>query len=168
MYAPDWKDGKPNGEPLFDAGKPFPDWVARSPRLVKILHLESYEDSLNALELPGERAARMQGQMVIFGDDYLLKYLLPIETEDSGPLLNTNALEHPFSYALRMHTNDGLEEVPVDLVETANLLLGLHVQRIRSLCDGEREYRLVTALQKGRSVLVVWRDVAELDPAGRS
>jgi len=75
------------------------------------------------------------------------------------------ALEHPFEYKLRIHGNDGLVEVPVDLVETFNLLMGLHVQRIRAWrtpsgsigCGG---------LEDGRPVLVAWRDMTGFDPNG--
>lgn len=172
MYSPSWDAGKPQIDPLSQLPltekaheTPRPDTSDSSPRLVKVMRLESFEDSLNALELAGERDARMRGQMSIFGDDYLLKYLLPIETEGSAPLLNAPQLEYPFAYSLRVHTNDGLQEVPIDLVETANLLLGLRVQRIYSLRDGDREYRLVEGLRDDHAVLIVWRDVAGLDPA---
>ena len=159
MFSPRWDKGKPAADVDFTG-----DWVERSPRLVKILRLESFEDSLNALELPEERDARLAGQQEIFGDDYLLKYMLDFETEDSRVRLNTQALEHPFDYKLRIHGNDGLVEVPVDLVETFNLLMGLHVQRIHALADGKRPYRVVEALEDGRPVLVAWRDMAGFDP----
>ena len=134
------------------------------PVLVKVLRLESFEDSLNALELPEERDARLAGQQEIFGDDYLLKYMLDFETEDSRVRLNTEALERPFDYRLRIHGNDGLSEVPVDLVETFNLLMGLHVRRIHAVADDKRPYRVVEALEGGRPVLVAWRDLAGFDP----
>lgn len=135
-------------------------WLQYGPRLVKVLRLESFEDSLNALELPEERDARLSGQQDIFGDDYLLKYMLEAESEASPVRLSTRALEHPFDYRLRIHRNDGLKETPVDLVETFNLLMGFHVQRIRALVDGARPYRIVEALEDGLPVLVVWRDMA--------
>lgn len=160
MFAPEWKSHKPKDDTDFTG-----DWVERSPRLVKVLRLESFEDSLNALELPEERNARLAGQLDIFGDDYLLKYMLDAETEESPVRLDTRALEHPFDYKLRVHGNDGLREVPVDLVETFNLLMGLHVQRIRALADGKRPYRIVEALEDGRPVLVVWRDMIRFDHA---
>jgi adenine-specific DNA-methyltransferase len=159
MYAPDWKDQAPANDPDFSG-----DWVARSPRLVKVLRLESFEDSLNALELPEERDARLAGQQDIFGDDYLLKYMLDFETADSRVRLNTEALERPFDYRLRIHGNEGLTEVPVDLVETFNLLMGLHVRRIHAMADGKRPYRVVEALEDGRPVLVAWRDLTGFDP----
>jgi adenine-specific DNA-methyltransferase len=159
MYWPTWKQGKPVVVDAEERG-----WIEWSPRLLKILRLESFEDSLNALELPEERDARLAGQQEIFGDDYLLKYMLDFETEDSRVRLNTQALEHPFDYKLRIHGNDGLVEVPVDLVETFNLLMGLHVQRIHALADGKRAYRVVEALEDGRPVLVAWRDMAGFDP----
>ena len=159
MFSPRWDMGRPADDVDF-----IGDWVERSPRLVKVLRLESFEDSLNALELPEERDARLAGQQEIFGDDYLLKYMLDFETEDSRVRLNTQALERPFDYRLRIHGNDGLIEVPVDLVETFNLLMGLHVQRIHALADGKRPYRVVEALEDGRPVLVAWRDLPGFDP----
>lgn len=120
---------------------------------------------MNAVELPKERDARRAGQQDIFGDDYLLKYMLDAETEDAPVQLNTRALEHPFGYKLRVHGNDGLREVPVDLIETFNLLMGFHVRRIRALADGKRPYRIVEALDDGRAVLVVWRDMTGFDHA---
>ncbi|MBK1632251.1 hypothetical protein CKO31_16195 [Thiohalocapsa halophila] len=159
MSWPTWKNGTQEDDTDEHA------WVERSPRLVKVLRLESFENSLNALELPEERNARLAGQQDIFGDDYLLKYMLDAETEGAPVRLNTRALEHPFDYKLRVHGNDGLREVAVDLIETFNLLMGFHVQRIRALADGKRPYRIVEALEDGRPVLVVWRDMAGFDHA---
>lgn len=159
MYAPDWKDHTPTAGTDFAA-----EWVNRSPCLVKVLRLESFEDSLNALELPEERDARLAGLQDLFGDEYLLKYMLDFETADGLIRLNTQALEHPFEYRLRIHGNDGLREVPVDLVETFNLLMGLHVRRIHALTDGKRPYRVVEAREEGRPVLVAWRDLTAFDP----
>ncbi len=84
MYCPTWRDGKPAETTEFPLSGVTPDWVERSPRLVKVLRLESYEDSLNALELPEEQSARARGLQDIFGQDYLLKYLLPTEVEDTS------------------------------------------------------------------------------------
>lgn len=179
MHAPDWKDGAPGEAACFDGlGTEgdltmLPDWVGRTPRLVQVLRLESYEGSLNALETPAERTARQQKQAALFGDDYLLRYFLPLETADSAPLLNLQALADPFAYRLRVHTPDGVAEQPVDLVETFPLVMGLRpVRRWTETHAGampggaDRPYTLMEA--KGRDdglVLVVWRPVAGLDPA---
>jgi adenine-specific DNA-methyltransferase len=169
MYTPDWKVGAPTREPVLPdllPGEEPPDWIERSPRLVKLLRLESYEDSLNAMELPRERTMRLMGQQALFGDDYLIKYLLAAETEESPVLVNTERFEEPFAYRLDIHTPEGIRPTPVDLIETFNLLMGLHVQRRRALADDSRQYVLVEALEEGRPVLVVWRDaIATLDPA---
>jgi adenine-specific DNA-methyltransferase len=169
MYAPEWKDGKPKQNPLLPdllPGEPLPAWVERGPRLVKLLRLESYEDSLNALELPQVRTARMQGQLALFDTTYLIKYMLPAETDESPVLVNTERFEDPFAYQLDIHTPAGVLETPVDIIETFNLMMGLHVRRITTLDDNGRHYTLVDALEEGRPVLVVWRDaIATLDPA---
>lgn len=139
--------------------------------IIQVLKLESYEGSLNALETPAERSARLRGQEDIFGDDYLLRYFLPLETGDSTPLLNLKKLEDPFTYRLRVHTPDGVSEQPVDLVETFPLVMGLRpVRRWTAAHEGampddeDRMYTLMEARARdGSLVLVVWRPVAGLD-----
>lgn len=165
MYTPDWRDGKPEVEPVFGSDvdqSDLPGWVERSPKLVKVLRLESYEDSLNALEMPEQRDRRLQGQLSLFTDE--LHYCFQDLADGSLVTLNTEALERPFDYKLRVHTPDGENTLDVDLVETANLLLGLHVQRTHELYDGERRYMVIEAQDNGTSVLVVWRSIDELDP----
>ncbi len=174
MHAPAWKDGAPapasHFETLSGDLSMLPDWVGRTPRLVQVLRLESYETSLNALETPNERTARQQMQAEIFGDDYLLRYALPLETAASAPLLDLRAMDDPFAYRLRVHTPDGVTEQPVDLVETFPLVMGLRpVRRWTAMhaTDGaERRYVLMEARARdGGLALVVWRAVAGLDPA---
>jgi len=165
MYAPDWKDGKPMEEPVVEIRNGeaiLPQWAQRSPRLVKVLRLESYEDSLNALELPEEREQRLQGQRGLFTDE--LRYLFNAIADESPVLLNTEKLERPFHYKLRVHTPQGECALPVNLVETANLLLGLHVKRLHELHERERRYVVVEAREGDEDVLVIWRDIQDPDP----
>jgi adenine-specific DNA-methyltransferase len=154
MYAADWKDGQPvKGS-------------AGSSHAFQYLRLESYEDTLDNLDLhdadviPG-------GLFLPQRDDYLLRYFLDHETRRSR--LNVDEFATPFDYQLRVR-RDGVEtRVGVDLVETANLLLGLSVQAQRTYQHQERVYRVVFG-KAGReqfvgeqSVLVIWRDTAGLD-----
>lgn len=165
LYCPTWRDGVPAETTEFPLSGVAPDWVERSPRLVKVLRLESYEDSLNALELPQEQSARARGLQDIFGQDYLLKYLLPTEVEDTSEVfLNTERLERPFDYKLRIHTPEGPKDQPVDLIETFNLLMGYHVKRMFQL-TADRDYMCIEAQSDEGPVLVIWRDLAGLDPA---
>ena len=176
MFSPEWKEGKATSETSLKPDAPLddlPDWIGRTPRLVQVLRLESYEGSLNALETPAERSARLQGQEDIFGDDYLLRYFLPLETGDSTPLLNLKDLEDPFAYRLRVHTANGVREQPVDLVETFPLVMGLRPVHRWTAAHEEtmpkrqnRPYTLMEARARdGDLVLVVWRTVAGLDAA---
>jgi adenine-specific DNA-methyltransferase len=163
MYSPDWENAKPVSETDFPLGA-YPDWVTRSPRLVKVLRLESYDDSLNALELPQEQDARSKGLQTLFGDKYFLEYMLPSELDDSEVFLNTERLEAPFDYKLKIHTPEGVKEQAVDIVETFNLLMGFHVKRVFKLLSG-RDYVCVEAEDTSGLVLVLWRNLADLDPA---
>ena len=167
MFAPEWKEGKP----LRMASE---EEAERTPRLVKVLRLEGYEDALHNLssdetverELP--RAKAIKEKLGKNGDPYRLTYMARLPLEASASMLNLAKLEHPFAYAIEVLGEDGPRTETVDLVETFNFLYGLHVQRIESWRDdaGKREYRAVKAKKAdGRRVLVLWRDVDKLDPA---
>lgn len=163
MYAPAWKNGQPAQEPVigFEDETMFPDWVKYSPRLVKILSLESYEDSLNALETPQERAARQEGQLSLT-DAAGIRYQLDKLSADSPVMFNLPALENPADYSLTTHTPNGVVNHPVDLVETANLLLGLHVKKVHHLTDPNgRDYTIVEGSQGNDPTLVIWRNLGD-------
>ena len=168
MFAPDWKDGAPNPAPRFEgllAEQTWPEWVERSPRLVQVLRLESFEDSLDALELPEERTEREKQLTNLWGDQYLLRYMLGDLTAHQAVNVAVKAFQNPWAYQLRSGQT-------VDLPETFNLLLGLKVGAMRELWHGEgeaaRRYLLVRGVQHstGEQILVVWRDLTEgFDPA---
>jgi adenine-specific DNA-methyltransferase len=159
MFTPEWKDGKP----VRMATK---EETERTPRLVKVLRLEGYEDALHNL-VSDETLERELPRAKVFkekvGGD---AYRLPLEA--SASMLNLAKLEHPFAYIIEILGEDGPHPETVDLVETFNFLYGLHVQRIETWRDdaGKREYRAVKAKNaNGRRVLVLWRDMEKLDPA---
>ena len=183
-FAPEWKDGKPKRPAT-------PEEAERSPRIVKVVRLESYEDTLNNLEprRSDEQqfaldTSRSQGQDA-FREQYLLRYMLDVETRGSPSLLNVAAFTDPTSYRLRAKRpgSDESREVDVDLPETFHWLIGLAVQRIAApqtfgadfRRDGEGRLRLKGRLKRkkaggawwfrtvtgtmpdGRKALVVWR-----------
>lgn len=156
-YASSWKDGKPQ---------------ARSKGVshcFKYIRLESYEDTLNNLEA-NEQASEQRDllQRDGFSDvrqEYMLRYLLDWDTQGSKSLLNLAAMEDPFAYQLKVSDGSAgnLRPANIDLVETFNHLLGLRVQTIRDV----QGVRVVTGLDpRGKSVLVLWRRVADLDNDG--
>jgi len=127
--------------------------------MFKYLSLESYEDTLNNLEL-----VRTQTQETLltesksFKESYMLSYMLDVESKDS--LLNLSVFEDPFNYKLKIATGSVGETrlVNVDLVETFNYLIGLTVHHI----DHIQGYRVVQGINpKGEKVLVIWRNVKE-------
>ncbi len=82
-------------------------------------------------------------------------------------MLNLAELEHPLNYKIEVLTEDGPRVQTVDLVETFNWLYGLHVQRLETWRNpnDERKCRVVKARSRDdRRVLVLWRDMADLDP----
>ncbi len=150
-FTPEWKDGRPKRNAT-------PEEVQRSPRIIKYMRLESYEDALDSIGFD-EEAGRLNLEDRI--DGYLLKYMLKWETKQSETLLNAAKLTRPFDYRLRTHANGNTREQTADVPETFAYLLGLHVHTRRVYDDGGRRYlvyRGETHEAPGRDVTVVWRD----------
>ena len=156
----------------------------------KYLRLESYEDALNNLEirrndrqqllLDTPDAAGADG----FKEQYILGYMLDVETHGSQSLLNVRAFTDPTAYKLKVRRagSDESREINVDLLETFNWLIGLTVRhiaapqafsaaferdsekrlrlkgRLKQEADGRYWFRTVTGgTPDGRRTLVIWR-----------
>jgi adenine-specific DNA-methyltransferase len=165
IYAPEWKDCQPKRLPTKEE-------VERTPRLVKILRLEGYEDALHNLTtdetLQREEPRAEAYKKTVGGDAYRVFYLVRLPLESSATLLNLSALEHPFDYKLEVLTDKGPKIETVDLVETFNFLYGLHVERLETWLNEKdsRVYRVVKGRDRDkRRVLVLWRDMGNFDPA---
>ena len=159
VYSKDWKDGKP---------------VSREgiSHMFKYIRLESYEDALHNLTSDGTMArikSKEEAYKKAKGEnEYRIRYLAKLPLEASDTMLNLARLEHPFNYTIEVLTDDGPREQAVDLVETFNFLYGLSVRRLvtwKNKKDG-RDYRVVKATdrEERKRILVVWRDMADLDP----
>jgi adenine-specific DNA-methyltransferase len=148
VFCEKWKDGKPHGGPGVS-------------HLLKYEYLEQYEDTLNNLELP--RAAEGQKMLELFGDEYLLKYMLDFETQDSASLLNLSMFKDPFAYKLKVQEGNEIVECPVDLVETFNYLLGIQVRKMQAFQDNGRPYRAVLGEKNDKRVAIIWRSVVGLE-----
>ncbi|MFC1879350.1 DNA methyltransferase, partial [Chloroflexota bacterium] len=148
IYSEDWA----NGKPLSRKG---------SSHAFKYLKLESYEDTLNNLEL--SRSEVQTGALFrsdAFREDYLLSYMLDIESQ--GSLLSIKSFETPFDYKLQIATDSVGETVStkIDLVETFNYLIGLqvnHISRIQGVVVVEGTTNI------GEKTLVIWRNIHEMD-----
>ena len=182
-FTPEWKDGKPKRQATNEEAE-------RSPRIVKVIRLESYEDALNNLEtrrtptqqllLESAEARNADG----LKEQYLLRYMLDVETRGSQSLLNVQAFYDPTAYKLKVKQpgSDESRELNVDLPETFNYLVGLTVQHIAApqsfTAEFERDrekrlrlkgrlkedatgawwFRTVTGtMPDGRRTLVIWR-----------
>lgn len=121
IYSEKWKNGKPTA---LNTGVS---------QCFKYLYLESYEDALNNLQIDNNQP-RNKAIETNYGlkEDYMLHYLLDVETKGSNSLLNIDAFADPTAYTLNVK-NPGSDEVVarnVDLIETFNYLIGLRVVHI--------------------------------------
>jgi len=148
VYSDSWKNGKPQ------KGKGISHFF-------KYLYLEQYEDTLNNLELPREQ----EGQLALeqFGDEYLLRYMLKFETQGSPSFLNLEQFQDPFNYKIKIREGNETQERVVDLVETFNYLLGIHVKKMRQFQDNGRIYRAVLGEKNDKSIVIVWRPSNDLN-----
>jgi len=148
-FTPEWKDGKPERAAT-------PEEAERSPRIIKVIRLESYEDALNNLTFDEEGGKQV---LELFKDEYLLHYMLKWETRKSETLLDVEKLQTPFSYKLRLHRDGETRERAVDLPETFAYLLGLEVTTRKVYDDNGRRYLVYRGrLRNGRTAVVIWRE----------
>ena len=177
MYSGEWEAGKPTSR------------IGLS-HAFKYVRLESYEDALNNLETRRTDtqqllldAAEVQGAEGL-KEQYLLRYMLNVETRGSQSLLNVQAFTDPTAYTLKVKRpgSDESREVNVDLLETFNWLVGLTVRHIAAPQifsaaverDSEKRLRLKGRLKQeaggpywfrtvtgttpdGRKTLIIWR-----------
>lgn len=152
IYSKAWKDGKPIAEDGAEN-------LQGVPQIVKVLKLESYEDTLNNLEL---RRSDLFGKLPEQAQhDYLLHYMLNIESRDS--LLNVSHFAKPFDYGLNISTTSAgaYDWQKVDLVETFNYLIGATVIGV----DDKRSEQGFVAVEcrlpsqhTDEKTLIFWRD----------
>jgi len=150
-FAPEWKDGKPK---RMASQKE----VERSPRIVKYIRMESYEDALDSIKFD---EGCKQFSIAESTNEHLLRYILRWETKRSETLLNARKLTSPFTYRLRVHVNGEKQERSVELAETFNFLLGLHVRDRKVYYEnGQRYlvYRGETRDGPDHKVAVIWRE----------
>lgn len=121
VYSDNWKEGKP---------------IARHTGIshcCKYLRLESYEDTLNNLRFDDTpQRGKAVGVNPALKEDYMLRYLLDVETRGSQSLLNIDAFADPTAYTIEVK-KPGTDEYitrAVDLIETFNYLIGLRVLHI--------------------------------------
>jgi adenine-specific DNA-methyltransferase len=148
MYSKDWKDGKPQSK----------DGIKH---IFKYQYLEQYEDTLNNIEF---KEAGSYQRTLSEMDGYFLRYMLDFETRESSPCrFNVEKLTKPFDYTLRITHGNELKDEKVDIVETFNYLLGIHVRQIKTFSSSGTYYRVVFGSKNEDEVAIIWRDTEKLD-----
>lgn len=141
VYSDNWKSGKPQDKKGIS-------------QLVKYQVLESYEDTLNNLQLKPVDSQTLQGFSDRATEEYLLQYMLEFESHDH--LCNIDMFRKPFDYQINITENNELKPVKVDLVETFNYLIGLYVNKVQRVKD----IKVVEGVTRtGVNTLVIWRDL---------
>ena len=148
-YSFDWKDGKPKNGSMNGLGIFF-----------KYQRLEQYEEALENIAFS---IAQITKQTAMQFDQYIPKYFLEFETQGSQTLVNTEAMRNPWVYTLKVW--DGFTydtEKAVDLVETFNYLIGMHMQKCITKQINGHTYKFVAGHNNaGKQLVVVWRNTAE-------
>lgn len=147
VYSDEWSAGKPQDDGATGTRE----------HIIKYFKLESYEDTLNNLELvrTDDQQATLD-QHPHFREDYTLGYMLDIEAQAS--VLRLDAFRNPFAYTIKLATDVVGEsrETPVDLVETFNYLIGLKATSVRR--HGEHLLVVEGETRAGEKTLVIWRN----------
>lgn len=160
IYSENWKDGKPallKNSKTANESNPY-NGISHC---LKVIKLESYEDTLNNLELrrTGQQQQLFDSMNDAQKDDYLMHYMLDIESK--GSLLSVADFAKPFDYQLKITSDSAgaYTNQPIDLIDTFNYLIGLNVQHIDYQL--ERGYVFIEGtLRTGEKTLVFWRDTS--------
>lgn len=154
-YTFDWKDGKP--KPSASSGQGSMNGLGI---FFKYQCLEQYEEALENIAFTASKDAQQQALKF---DQYIPKYMLEFETKNSQTLVNTEAMKDPWDYKLKVW--DGFTydtEQAVDLVETFNYLIGLHMQKCITKEMNGIKYQFVYGHNNAnKNILVVWRIVKD-------
>ena len=146
VHSSDWKDGKP---------------ISRKgvSQLFKYVRLESYEDTMDSLELRplSEGQAWLLARNAALAEDYRLRYALGKETAHSACLLGRH-FTNPFAYTLSVMRDGVRRETPVDLPETFNYLIGLRVESRRRI---DNVLAITGTDTEGQKCLILWRNLDE-------
>ena len=165
-YSSDWKDGKPLNRNTGIS------------QIIKYMKIESYEDALSNIALNKPESSISS----LFGDDYLINYMLDIESK--GSLLNLDAFKTPFEYKMKITEKNESKLHKVDVVETFDYLIGLTVVRegatkyysvakskspeyegavdLTSDANGKFAFRQIEGtLPDGRRALIIWRNIGD-------
>ena len=148
-YSLKWKDGKPDER----------DGVSQ---VIKYLSLEQYEDTLDNLRMGlTEMQSDFLEQHPQAHEEFMLGYMMDVESAGSASLLNIDYFANPFDYRLKISRDDETKDMPIDLIETFNYLLGLNVKRIRHFDNGI--IAIEGSTPSDENVSVVWRDTNMID-----
>ena len=150
VHSSDWKGGRPVSR----------DGVSH---VFKYVRLESYEDTMDSLEAvprSDEQEALLNANAEL-AEDYRLRYALGAETAGSACLLGKGFMD-PLAYVLSALRDGVRRDVGVDLPETFNYLIGLHVES-RHRIDGV--LAITGSDPQGRRCLILWRNLGETDHA---
>lgn len=148
IYSEDWRDGKP---------------VSRKgiSQCFKYIRLEQYEDTLNNLVLKEDGNLFNSAGDPGFKESYMLGYMM--DTESRGSLFNLEWFVNPFVMTLKTTKDNELVETPVDMVETFNFLIGLHVETEHWHKDGNICVVEGVTHRKNEKTLVIWRNCEVVD-----
>ncbi len=148
MYSDNWKDGKPQS-------------IDGISHIFKYQYLEQYEDTLNNIEF---KEAGSYQRTLSEMDGYFLRYMLDFETRDGSPCrFNIEKLVKPFDYTLKINRGNELKDEKVDVVETFNYLLGIHVKKLMTFNNNGTYYKVVVGKKDEDTYAIIWRDTENID-----
>ena len=138
-------------------GKPVKNTMDGVGAFFKYQRIEQYEEALENIALNVDHSTL---QEAIQFDQYMPKYFLGFESKDSRTFVNTDLMENPWEYKLKVwdgYTYDN--ETEVDLIETFNYLLGIHMKKSFTRSFNGLSYKLILGTtNSNKEILVVWRN----------
>ena len=161
MYSPSWRNGVPKDYP--EPGLWWPTWMSRTPRIVQVLHLEQYADSLENLKIY-DSSQQAQSHSSLDGGNHALHYRVSLPLEENQCFLERDFLAFPLLSSLDVASYDGqLLRRKVDLIETLNTMWGVHVESIEHWINPATScpYTAVIGRKGPQCILILWKETGD-------
>ena len=112
----------------------------------KYHYLEQFEDSIENVKFEQSE-----------------KTLFEFDDKENKLIFNVDNVEDPFKFKMIISENHKSKVVNVDLIETFNYLLGLHIEKVQKVKHNDKNYIIITGNTSSDQIAIVWREIIDLD-----
>jgi adenine-specific DNA-methyltransferase len=129
----------------------------------KYHRLEQFEDVIDNLQITNENTFSDPKDENTFQSSGNIQYNVQLNPNELKMELNLRLIEDPFNLMIRIQHGIDYQFEPIDVVETFNYLLGLHVERIVFETFNNRSYLFMQGMHNSLRTAIIWRSMKDIN-----